>query len=155
MEKDLARLSYCAAGGHKISACRTTLMLIAVHAVDNLSSCRLFSLLITYTPFIVYLWGCSSGFEAFGVNRKFQSGKQAKKRAEAMTHQREEQARIAAEENSEEAVRTREVMDTYKEMRGPSLMEAHFDKKAKTPKIVSTERRPFDREKVGDTWVYN
>eukprot|EP01041_Mallomonas_annulata_P001560 gene1560-3015_t len=85
--------------------------------------------------------------ESFGVNRQFQSGKVAKKAAAELLRQREaERARC---EDPEETARTQAILDEYRELRGPSLMEAHLEKKQKTKK--SSEggevRRPFDREK--------
>ena len=52
------------------------------------------------------------GFESFGVNRKFNTGKIAKKTAAAISEQRE--AYEEAMKDSEESKRTREVLEEFK-----------------------------------------
>jgi hypothetical protein len=97
-----------------------------------------------YYSFLFY--ALVSGFETFGVSRKFQTGKKAKKVAAATTEQRE-----AYEESmkySEESQRTQAILEEFKEKRGASLMDRHVAKKAEQPKAVSTGRRAFDRELV-------
>lgn len=78
-------------------------------------------------------------------NRKFQSGKQAKKLAEEVAMQREMMKKQAKENG----------VDSEEEefSRGPSLMEQHTEKRqSKMQKIEDAKeayvRRPFDREKV-------
>lgn len=93
-----------------------------------------------------------SGFETFGVSRKFQTGKKAKKVAAATTEQRE-----AYEESmkySEESQRTQAILEEFKEKRGASLMDRHVAKKAEQPKAVSTGRRAFDRELVRTALIH-
>jgi hypothetical protein len=94
-----------------------------------------------------------AGFETFGVSRKFQTGKKAKKTATATTEQRE-----AYEESmkySEEAQKTQAILAEYKEKRGASLMERHVDEKAKKqPTKVEGGRRAFDRELVSLIYSY-
>jgi hypothetical protein len=57
------------------------------------------------------------------------------------------------EDTSEEAVRNKEFMEKYRQMRGPSLMESHAESRSKMPKAVKTERRPFDRELVSPSHI--
>ena len=91
-----------------------------------------------------------AGFETFGVSRKFNTGKLAKKVNEGLAAEREALER--AMEGSEEAQRTKAVMEEYRERRGASLMDRHAaDRAAATTRKSGGgerggERRAFDRE---------
>lgn len=95
-----------------------------------------------------------------GTNRKFQTGKTAKKLAESLI-------KMQQENQDDQQKESQAVIDEFNAKRGygsvtiehssmclcyatcrPSLMEAHQDKTAKKPKIVSDERLSFDRERV-------
>lgn len=93
------------------------------------------------TPFLPM-----TGFETFGVSRKFQTGKKAKKVALATTEMRE--AYEESMKNSEESQRTQAILEEFKEKRGASLMDRHVAKKADQPKAAPSGRRAFDRELV-------
>lgn len=71
--------------------------------------------------------------------------------AEILTKQREEYEKSM---NSEEAQQTRAVIDEYNAKRGPSLMDQHLTT-SKKPKYDSTERQPFDRERVRLTRIFS
>jgi hypothetical protein len=76
------------------------------------------------------------------TNRKFQSGKQAKKLAEKMQIQKAAQRALMEQQNG--------VVEEDPEPQRPSLMEEHLSKKAKkehTSKDNSGARKPFEREK--------
>lgn len=118
----------------------------------------------------------------FGKSRKFQTGKQAKKNAEAVIIQRE-YARSLMQKEAEEAQKRAKTLDGADEMhqevyeneedeeeamasqqRPLSLMEEHLAKRqrqAEEKRGKPVERRPFDREtdvlsrrKVGDAEMY-
>ena len=87
------------------------------------------------------------GFETFGVSRKFQTGKKAKVKNAMLAEERE--ALEKAMEGSAEAIRTKEVLEAYRELRGASLMDRHVEEAARkktTSRPVPVERRAFDRE---------
>ena len=92
-----------------------------------------------------------AGFETFGVSRKFNTGKLAKKVNEGLAAEREALER--AMEGSEESRRTKAVMEEYRERRGASLMERHAADRADEAARkggggggVRGERRAFDRD---------
>ena len=91
------------------------------------------------------------------TNRKFQSGKQAKKLAEKYQIQKAYQRSLQEQQSNrsmESQTNLQEEEETEKEVR-PTLMEEHLSKRAKTSHSDSLprhhqhrqERRPFDREK--------
>jgi len=87
------------------------------------------------------------GFETFGVSRKFQTGKKAKVKNAMLAEERE--ALEKAMEGSAEAIRTKEVLEAYRELRGASLMERHVEaaaQKQSQGRQPPAERRAFDRE---------
>lgn len=80
--------------------------------------------------------------DTFGVSRGFQTGKVAKQKAKELEAVRAEQPRDA-----EEDARTQAILDEYREMRGPSLMDQHLKKKKDCGPSQKDSRRPFDRER--------
>lgn len=82
--------------------------------------------------------------EKFGKNRQFQSGKTAKKTAEALAALKEKNSTPEALAQAEQ---TQQVLDEYRALRGPSLMDMHSEKKAQG-KPETRSRQPFDRERV-------
>jgi hypothetical protein len=82
------------------------------------------------------------------TNRKFQTGKDAKKMAEFLTLKRQQERELA--ENSIERKKTQQILEEYREIRGPTLMEAHFKKKNQVLKDGSSSqsRKGFDWERV-------
>jgi hypothetical protein len=86
--------------------------------------------------------------EAFGSQRKFNMGKEAKKAAALLNAQREmREAQPKSAEEEEEARRTEAILQEYREKRGPSLMEAHLDQVSKKPKL-SARQKGFDYDRV-------
>lgn len=84
--------------------------------------------------------------EVFGKSRQFQSGKTAKKQAEALAAMK---AAGETEEAKAEAERTQKVLDEYKLLRGPSLMDAHLEKRGVGSTSSShSGRLGFDRDRV-------
>jgi hypothetical protein len=83
---------------------------------------------------------------AAGGKRKFQTGKEAKKAAAQMAAEREAIQKLVG--NEEEERRTEQILSEYREMRGPSLMDAHLQQLAKKPKTTSAKNRGFDYDKV-------
>jgi hypothetical protein len=76
------------------------------------------------------------------TNRKFQSGKQAKKFAEKLQIQKAAQRALMEQQNG--------IVEEDLEPQRPSLMEEHLSKKAKkdhSTKDTSGARKPFEREK--------
>ena len=82
--------------------------------------------------------------ESFGKSRQFQSGKTAKKKAEALAAMKEQNSTPAA---LAEAERTQRVLDEYRALRGPSLMDAHIEKRAQG-KVEVKVRQPFEHDRV-------
>ena len=87
---------------------------------------------------------------AAGGKRKFQTGKEAKKAAAQMAAEREAIQKLVG--NEEEERRTEQILLEYREMRGPSLMDAHLQQLAKKPK-TSAKNRGFDYDKVMNIFV--
>lgn len=85
---------------------------------------------------------------SFNANRKFQTGKLAKKAVEQLSLEKEMRLKNQSNVETEESLRTKKIMEEFREKRGPTLMESHLDKQAKKQKPDSSVRRPFDREKV-------
>jgi hypothetical protein len=86
--------------------------------------------------------------EAFGAQRKFNMGKEAKKAAALLNAQREmREAQPKSVEEEEEERRTEAILQEYREKRGPSLMEAHLDQVSKKPKLSSRQKN-FDYDRV-------
>lgn len=87
----------------------------------------------------------SGGAEAlaagFGANRKFQTGKTAKKASEALSIQKQYLKSL------QDANTTLQDDTVVEEHRGQSLMEEHLAKKARKDDETKGLRRPFDREK--------
>eukprot|EP01038_Epipyxis_sp_PR26KG_P012923 gene12923-17321_t len=83
------------------------------------------------------------------TNRKFQSGKEAKKLALELINHREKMRKEM--ESSEEGLKTKAIMDEYKELRGPSLMDKHLLEKNKNNSHNNNNekeiRKPFDRDR--------
>jgi erythromycin esterase-like protein len=73
------------------------------------------------------------GVETFGVSRKFSTGKVSKKKNAELTAER--QAIEKALEGSVEAMKTKAVLEEYKERRGASLMERHAADRAEAAAI--------------------
>jgi hypothetical protein len=92
--------------------------------------------------------------DAFGKNRKFQAGKTGKRAAETLAAVKE---RDLTDEAKAEAAQTQVVLEEYRALRGPSLMDLHHsDKKHKggvesAAGDTSSHRRQFDRERVRRT----
>jgi hypothetical protein len=78
--------------------------------------------------------------------RKFQTGKEAKKAAKSMIAEKE--ALQKALLNDEEQKKNDAFLAEYKEKRGPSLMDAHFESLSKKPKTSNTKNTSFDYERV-------
>eukprot|EP00607_Mallomonas_marina_P005460 CAMPEP_0182426114 /NCGR_PEP_ID=MMETSP1167-20130531/12592_1 /TAXON_ID=2988 /ORGANISM="Mallomonas Sp, Strain CCMP3275" /LENGTH=337 /DNA_ID=CAMNT_0024607323 /DNA_START=1 /DNA_END=1014 /DNA_ORIENTATION=+ len=83
--------------------------------------------------------------ESFGVSRGFQAGKVARKTAAELGRQRE--AEREREEDTEETKRTQAILQEYRELRGPSLMDAHLEKRKSNRPVSGDTTRPFDRER--------
>lgn len=78
-------------------------------------------------------------------NRKFQSGKQAKKLAEKYQIQKAYQKALLEQEGGNQVIEEEEEVSAR-----PSLLEEHLAKKQKTEHVGNDKpnvRRPFDREK--------
>lgn len=88
----------------------------------------------------------------FSLPRKFQTGKQAKKKAEDMAIQREYLKKVAAQrEDAALGGRVRE--EEVPVEKAPSLLQEHLQKRARREEDGSAaqrpkERLPFDRERV-------
>jgi hypothetical protein len=87
------------------------------------------------------------------VNKGFQTGKLAKKAAEAVEAFKEESQKEYEREHSEEHAAAQALMEEYRLARGPSLMEAHLEKvKAgrhkpkRTHGLEKQDRRSFSRD---------
>ncbi len=100
-----------------------------------------------YSCDIFFPWTLSSS-ESFGVSRKFQSGKNAKKAAELFLEAKRQRQLAQGLTDKEEPLEQQ--ID-----RGPSLMEVHQERLEKglveqrrTEREPPGKRRPFDREQV-------
>jgi len=85
------------------------------------------------------------------VNKGFQTGKLAKKAAEAVEAFKEESQAEYERENSAEHAAAQALMEEYRLARGPSLMETHLEnvkagKKPKSRGLERSERKSFSRE---------
>ena len=79
------------------------------------------------------------------TNRKFQTGKTAKKAGEAM------ESLKAQREPTEEDIATQELLEAYRQQRGPSLMESHTEHiklYGKPQAHRKPEPKAFDRDNV-------
>ena len=82
-------------------------------------------------------------------NRKFQTGKHAKQQVAELNRR---------QQNLPPSVATGEadsIMAEYREKRGPSLMDAHAEKKAKGPSGKERGRKAFDRDMVNILLTYS
>ena len=81
------------------------------------------------------------------TNRKFQSGKVAKKTAQQISAAK---ALAENEPDSVEALQTKAIMTEYREKRGLTLMEQHLEKQGKsgTSSSGANKRKSFDRDEV-------
>ena len=82
----------------------------------------------------------SSTIAAALTNRKFQTGKLAKKAAEAVELYKEHARDQADDQLSEEAEATQALLDEYRAQRGPSLMDQHMEQKKGSGKVGSQFR---------------
>ncbi len=86
-------------------------------------------------------------------NKKFQTGKLAKKAAGEMEVLKEQALELldpAAREAMKEA---EEAMQRMQEARGPSLMEQHMKAREENADKGQQQRRSFDRERVCIIWL--
>lgn len=95
------------------------------------------------------------------TNKGFQTGKLAKKAAEAVDARSEAMREAENAMNEEKNRQAQELLDLYRSQRGPSLMDVHLENrksgKAKGHRSSSnskfhssSDRRSFDRDEVGE-----
>ena len=77
------------------------------------------------------------------TNRKFQTGKHAKQQLEELSRRKKQSGQTAGAQDESDAI-----MAQYREKRGPSLMEAHAEKRLKGPTAREKGRKAFDRDTV-------